>query len=102
MTSLDGAGKAYSRHRKPCVSVAGVGGGAGAALRVLGENTGYSPIYSTFNKCLLSTYCAAGIVLHTTETSVNKTGDVFIFMEVVGEKKERKKDGKYWEQSCLR
>lgn len=67
-------------------------GERGGALRVLGENTGYSPIYSTFNKCLLSTYYAAGIALHTTETSVNKTGDVFIFMEVMGEKKERKKE----------
>lgn len=53
----------------------------------LGENTGSSPISSRFSKLLLSTYYEMDIVLHNGETSDNKTGDVCIFMEVMGEKR---------------
>ena len=65
-------------------------GGGGEVLR-LGESITSSSVYSIFNKCLLSTYYATDIVLHNEETSGNKTGDVFIFMKVMGEKREIKR-----------
>lgn len=82
----------YSRDREPWMSMLGGGG------LQLGENTGYLPIYSTLNECLLSTNCATGIFLHNGHTSFKKTEDVFIFMDVMGEKREIKR----YEENCLR
>lgn len=72
----------YCRHREPCVSMACAGGPQAGRK--------YSPIYLTFHKCLLSTYCAIGVVLHNGHTLVNKTHGIFIFMEVMGETREIK------------
>lgn len=49
----------YSRHREPRMSMLRGGG------LQLGENTEYSPIYSTLNECLLSTSCATGFFFFT-------------------------------------
>ena len=62
----------------------------GGVLRLERKYWVFSSISSIFNKCLLSTSYAAGIVLRSIEPLVNKTGDVFIFMEAVEEEKEIK------------
>lgn len=76
-----------------------VGRGRGGGAQAWKKTLGIHEIYSTLNKCPLSTYYATDIVWHNGETSINETGDVIVFMDILG---ERINDDKCYEGRCLR